>query len=104
LKPLFDIVTVKTVEETAHGQVEFKARNPLPIKTLMGVLGLPSGPLRPPMGKMTKQGITLLIGKAQQIQNEHPEVFTPLGEFFDVDVNERLSNEKYRSGWYYDAY
>ena len=104
LKPLFDIVTVKTVEETALGQVMLKARNPLPIKTLMGVLGLPGGPLRPPMGKMTKQGITLLIGKAQQIQKEHPEVFAPIGEFFDIDVNERLSNEKYRRGWYYDAY
>jgi len=104
LKPLFDIVAVKTIEETAHGQVPFRARNPVPIKTLMGILGLPCGPLRPPLGRLTKQGIELVIGKARKIQADHPEIFKPLSDFFDVDVDDRLNNEKYRRGWYYDAY
>ena len=104
LQPLFDIVTMKTTEETSRGQVAFKARNPLPIKTLMGVLGLPGGPLRPPLGRMTKQGHDLLLGQARKVQAEHPEVFEPLASFFDVDVDERLTNDRYWQGWYYDAY
>lgn len=104
LQPLFEIVTVKTTEETSRGAVAFKARNPLPVKTLMGVLGLPGGPLRPPLGKMTKQGLKLLIGQARNVQEQHPEVFEPLAEFFDVDVDERLTNERFWQGWAYDGY
>jgi 4-hydroxy-tetrahydrodipicolinate synthase len=104
LQPLFEVVTVKTVEETSRGQVAFKARNPLPIKSLMGVLGLPGGPLRPPLGKMTEQGLNLLLSQARKIQEQHPEVFEPLGKFFDVDVAERLTNERFWQGWAYDGY
>lgn len=104
LKPLFDIVTVKTDEQTPHGQVPFKARNPVPIKTLMNVLGMPCGPLRPPLGKMTKKGIEFLIGKARMVQTNHPEIFKPIADYFGVDVDERLNNEKYLRGWFYDAY
>jgi 4-hydroxy-tetrahydrodipicolinate synthase len=104
LQPLFGIVTVKTTEETRRGPVAFKARNPLPIKTLMGVLGLPGGPLRPPLGKMTMQGLKLLIAQAWKVQQEHPEVFEPVSNFFDVDVDERLTNERFWQGWAYDGY
>jgi len=104
LQPLFDIVTVKTNEQTSRGTVVSKARNPLPIKTLMGVLGLPGGPLRPPLGKMTRQGVDLLLSKARKVQTEHPEVFEPLANFFDVNVDKRLAEEHYWRGWYYDGY
>lgn len=104
LQPLFEIVTVKTTEETARGAVPFKARNPLPIKTLMGVLGLPGGPLRQPLGKMTKAGLKLLVSQARKVQAGHPEVFEPVAKFFDVNVDERLSNERFWQGWAYDGY
>jgi 4-hydroxy-tetrahydrodipicolinate synthase len=104
LQPLFDIVTVKTTEETSRGSVAFKARNPLPIKTLMGILGLPVGPVRPPLGRMTSKALSLLLDHARKIQKEHPEVFEPLSSFFDVDVEERLTNDRYRQGWHYDGY
>jgi len=104
LQPLFDIVTVKTNEQTNYGPVACKARNPLPIKTLMGILGLPGGHLRPPIGQMTKQGLELLINMARRIHTEHPAVFEPLSDFFDVDVDRRLTETQYRSGWYYDGY
>jgi len=104
LKPLFEIVTVKTTENTAKGKVPFKARNPVPIKTLMGVLGMPGGQLRPPLGKLTKQAIEILIEKARVVQKDHPEVFKPLTDSFDIDVEDRLTNEKYRRGWYYETY
>jgi 4-hydroxy-tetrahydrodipicolinate synthase len=104
LQPLFDIVTVKTTEDTSRGPVAFKARNPLPIKTLMGVLGMPGGPLRPPLGKMTKKSLNLLLDQARKVQRDHPEVFEPLAKFFDVRVDERLANERFWQGWAYDGY
>ena len=104
LQPLFDIVTVKTVEETKRGQVAFKARNPLPIKTLMGVLGMPGGPPRPPLGKLTKQGLNIVLNKAREAHSKHSELFESITSFFDVDVAERLTNDRYRQGWFYDDY
>ena len=104
LQPLFNIVTVKTNEQTSRGPVTFKARNPLPIKTLMGILGLPGGPLRPPLGRMTKQGVELILSKARKVQAEHPEVFEPLTSFFGVDIDRRLTEDRYWRGWYYDGY
>ena len=61
LKPLFNIVTVKTVEDTPFGSAIVKSRNPVPYKTLMNILGMSSGPPRPPLGKMTKKGIDIVI-------------------------------------------
>lgn len=104
LQPLFEMVTVKTNELTSRGPVAFKARNPLPIKTLMAILGAPGGPLRPPLGRMTKQGLEVLISKARKVQAEHSEVFEPLASFFDVDVERRLADNQYWRGWYYDDY
>jgi len=104
LKPLFDIVTVKTVEETSNGQVAFKARNPLPIKTLMSILGLPGGPLRQPLGRVTKKGLQVILHNAREIQSRNPEIFKPLSDFFDINVEQRLTDEQYWKGLYYDAY
>jgi len=104
LKPLFDIVTVKTVEETNHGQVAFKARNPLPIKTLMSILGLPGGPLRQPLGRVTRKGLEAILHNAREVQSRNPEIFKPLSEFFDVNVEQRLSDERRWKGLCYDAY
>ncbi len=95
LKPLFEMVTVKTEEETPYGKVFFKARNPLPIKTLMNILGMPSGPCRPPLGKMTAKGLQKVISIAKKVYKEFPEIFAPVEEFFEVDIGERLNKGKY---------
>ncbi|MGB9714227.1 MAG: 4-hydroxy-tetrahydrodipicolinate synthase [Candidatus Bathyarchaeales archaeon] len=102
LKPLFQIVTVKTVEETKFGDVVIKARNPLPYKTLMNVLGIPSGPLRPPLGKMTKKGLKVVLNAAREVYEKSPEILKPVEDFFDVDLSKRLYNEKYWEGLAYD--
>src|SRR5512136_1118031 len=44
LDPLFKLVTVNTVESYEGFEVPAKFRNPVPIKTIMKALGLPSGP------------------------------------------------------------
>ena len=104
LRPIMDCVTVKTEEDTCFGKVVCKARNPLGIKTLMGVLGMPSGPCRQPLGKMTKAGISRIVDSASKIYSAAPELFEPIEEFFDIDANERLSNRRHWEGLYYDAY
>ena len=64
LQPLFNIVTVKTQEQTPYGPVACKARNPLAYKTLMNILGMPSGPCRQPLGKMTRNGLDVVLVNA----------------------------------------
>ncbi len=93
LKPLFSMVTVKTQEETSFGAALCKARNPLPYKTLMNVLGMPSGPCRRPLGKMTKQGLETVLEVARTVYEETPEILEPIEEFFDVDLGERLYDD-----------
>ncbi len=43
LSPLFGLVTVSTTEETPFGEVTARFRNPVAIKTLMAILGMPGG-------------------------------------------------------------
>lgn len=102
LQPLFDLVTVKTLEETPFGPVVCKARNPLGFKTLMRILGMPSGPCRQPLGKMTKLGFNIILENARKIHSLNPEILTPIEEFFDVNLQERLYEKKFWKGLYYD--
>lgn len=102
LSPLFQIVTVKTAEATPFGNIVVKARNPLPCKTLMSILGMPAGPLRPPLGKMTQKGLEIILRAAREVYEKSPEILEPIEKFFDVDLSERLFNEKFWKGLTYD--
>ena len=101
LQPLFDIVTVKTQEETAYGPVACKARNPLAYKTLMNVLGMPSGPCRQPLGKMVRNGLEVVLANARKVYETNPQILQPIADYFGVDLKERLYNEKYLEGLFY---
>jgi 4-hydroxy-tetrahydrodipicolinate synthase len=101
LQPLFSIVTVKTTEQTPYGPVACKARNPLAFKTLMNILGMPSGPCRQPLGKMTRAGLEVVLMNAIKVYEANPQIFKPIADHFDVDLKERLYNEKYLEGLYY---
>ena len=102
LNPLFSMVTVKTTEKTAFGPMMCKARNPLAYKTLMNILGMPSGPCRPPLGKMTKKGLETVLKVARTVYEKNPEVLRPVERFFDVDLNKRLYDEESWRGLTYD--
>lgn len=104
LSPLFDLVTVKTVEESPLGPVMCKAKNPLAIKTLMATLGIPAGGCRPPLGRLTRNGLDMLLGAARKVYETAPQLFQPLADFFDVDVEERLNDPKFREGLFYMEY
>jgi len=101
LQPLFNIITVKTQEPTPYGPVLCKARNPLAYKTLMNILGMPSGPCRQPLGKMTRNGLEVILTTTRKIYENNPEILTPIEKFFDVDLKDRLYNEKYWGELYY---
>jgi 4-hydroxy-tetrahydrodipicolinate synthase len=101
LQPLFSIVTVKTTEQTPYGPTACKARNPLAYKTLMNVLGMPSGPCRQPLGKMTRNGLEIVLSAARKVYENNPEILTPIAQFFDVDLKERLYNPRFLEGLYY---
>jgi 4-hydroxy-tetrahydrodipicolinate synthase len=104
LMPLMDIVTVKTEEDTPMGKVICKARNPLATKTLMSILGMPAGPCRQPLGRMTTAGIAKVLDAARRVYAARPDFFEPLEEFFEVDVGERLQDKKCWEGLSYDSY
>jgi 4-hydroxy-tetrahydrodipicolinate synthase len=101
LQPLFSIVTVKTQEQTPYGQVACKARNPLAYKTLMNVLGMPSGPCRQPLGKMTRSGLDVVLTNARKVYENTPEILQPIADYFNVDLKDRLYNERYLEGLFY---
>lgn len=104
LKPLFSIVVVTTMENSAKGLVKCRARNPLPIKTLMRVLGMPSGPCRRPLGLMTKKGLDAVLDAARKVAAESPWVFAPLESHFGVNVEDRLNDPKSWEGLAYEDY
>ena len=104
LEPIFNLVTVKTMEQTPYGEVVCRARNPLGIKTLMSILGMPCGGCRQPLGKMTRNGLETVLSAARKVQTDNPELFKPVAEFFNVDIDDRLSNPSSWEGLYYEEY
>jgi 4-hydroxy-tetrahydrodipicolinate synthase len=104
LKPLFNLVTVKTTEKTPYGDVVCRARNPLAYKTLMSILGMPSGRCRPPLGKMSQNGLNVVLEAARSVQTSAPEILQPVAEFFGVNLAERLENPASWEGLAYDGY
>lgn len=104
LKPLFSIVTVRTEEETPYGTVVCRARNPLPYKTIMNIIGMPSGPCRRPLGKMTKKGLEVALNALKSVYEKNPDLFKPIEDFFDVDLSRRLYDKRFWEGLTYDCY
>jgi 4-hydroxy-tetrahydrodipicolinate synthase len=101
LKPLLDLVVITTTEQTPFGPVQCRARNPLPLKTMMQLLGMPSGPCRKPLGKMTRQGLDKIVFAMQQVQSTHPDLFAPITKFFNIDTDDRLHNPVHQKGLWY---
>lgn len=102
LKPLLGIVTVKTIEPSPYGDRLCKARNPLPIKTLMRVLGMPVGGCRQPLGRMTRKGLDVVLGAARAVWENNPEFLAPLGRAFEVDIEQRLYDPAALAGTFYE--
>lgn len=70
----------------------------------MSILGMPAGPLRPPLGRMTKKGVLTLLERVRRAYKAYPEVFESVERFFDVRVERRLFDPALIEGLYYDGY
>lgn len=101
ISPLLDLVVVTTTEQTPFGPVQCRARNPLPLKTMMQLIGMPAGPCRRPLGKMTRQGLDKILSAMQQVQAAHPKIFAPITDFFGTDLDDRLHNPVHQEGLWY---
>ncbi len=95
LDPLFKVVTVNTIESYEGFEVPCKFRNPSAIKTMMKGFGLPSGPCRPPLGRMTRKGVEIVRNALKEVHEKDREVFRPLQEFYGINIEERLSNDRF---------
>jgi 4-hydroxy-tetrahydrodipicolinate synthase len=101
MAPLLGMVGVASDEETPYGTTTVKARNPLPLKALMNILGMPSGPCRRPLGKMNKAGLQIVLENARKVHTTAPEVLGPIGDFFGVDIEARLADASSLDGLAY---
>ena len=95
LDPLFKIVTVKIMEEYEGFQVPCKFRNPSAIKTLMRGLGMPAGPCRPPLGRMTPKATAIVRAAIRTVYEKNRELLIPLQDFYHIDLEERISRDEH---------
>ncbi len=101
LRPVFGMVGVKSEEKTPFGNTEVKARNPLPVKSLMNILGMRAGPCRRPLGKMNRSGLEKVLNIARTVQAQNPEIFAPVEDHFKVDISKRLEDRSVLEGLAY---
>ena len=104
LEPLFGLVTVKTTEKTPYGDVMFRARNPLAIKTFMSIIGIPSGGCRRPLGKLTENALDFVLETGRKVLADNPEILQPAADFFGVDIEKRLNEPVNRQALCYSDY
>jgi 4-hydroxy-tetrahydrodipicolinate synthase len=104
LQPLFSLVTVTTTEKTPYGDVKCKARNPSAYKAMMALLGMPAGGCRPPLGRMTQNGLNVILDGLRRVYSYSPDILRPIEEFFNIDIGQRLEDPKIREGLYYKNY
>jgi len=102
LTPLLSLVTVETQERTPKGEVRVRARNPVPVKAIMNILGIPAGRCRPPLGRLTPSALDVVLGALRRAHEECPELFAEVESAFDVTVSERLRDPRSWEGLSYD--
>jgi 4-hydroxy-tetrahydrodipicolinate synthase len=102
--PWFDIVTVRSTEATPYGNVMLKSRNPVPVKSVMRLFGMPSGSCRRPLGRLGPNAASSLLEITRLQYVKHPEIFSRIEDFFQVDIGERLLNHDIIREIAYEAY
>lgn len=104
LSPLFRLVTVKVDEVSPYGSAQVKARNPLPVKTMMNILGMRSGPCRKPLGRLPPRGLSAVLDAMRLVWEASPELLRPIEKAFDVSIDERLSESRKWDELAYEGY
>jgi len=106
LKPLFDLVGVKTTEDVklpdgSVAQVTYKFPNPVPVKTMMNGLGMITGPCKRPLGRLTRKGVGLVRAALKQVWEKNPKLLEPVEGYYDVKIADRLGNDRIWDGLSY---
>jgi 4-hydroxy-tetrahydrodipicolinate synthase len=101
LAPLLSLVTVETQVETTRGLVRVRARNPVPVKTIMNILGMPAGPCRRPLGRLTPAALSHVLDALRRAHGESPALFDEIESAFHVSVAARLRDERSWEGLAY---
>ncbi|MGD9114260.1 MAG: 4-hydroxy-tetrahydrodipicolinate synthase, partial [Desulfobacterales bacterium] len=65
---------------------------------------MPSGRCRPPLGKMSQNGLNVVLEAARSVQTSAPEILQPVADFFNVKIGERLENSSNWEGLCYPEY
>ncbi len=104
LAPLLGIVGVTTMENSPKGVLPCKSRNPTPVKSLMRLLGMPSGACRRPLGKLTAQAAVIVVAAARQVWANDPTLLQPIGDAFGVDIEARLADQSAIDALVYSEY
>jgi 4-hydroxy-tetrahydrodipicolinate synthase len=50
---------------------------------------------------MTRNGLEVVLSNARKVYKNNPEILNPIEEFFSVNLQERLYNERFWQGLYY---
>ncbi len=95
LSPFYEVIEV-VQERKINGDSIITDSFPVPIaiKTMMSILGMPSGSCRPPLGKMTSEALSQVKNILQKAVKENYWMFKPIEDFYEVDVVERVNNPK----------
>lgn len=98
LDPIFGVVVVKvnsirTMSGGTTVEVSDRFRNPLPVKTMMNVLGMPSGTCRRPLGRMSADGMRVLREALTSVWENNPEILEPVQDFYGVNLGERIADD-----------
>ncbi|MEA2081216.1 MAG: 4-hydroxy-tetrahydrodipicolinate synthase [Elusimicrobiota bacterium] len=97
LRPLLEVITVTTARtEEIKGEqykVMDKFRNPVPVKTLMSALGMPSGGFRAPLGSMTPSGVLTVRSALKSVWLLSPEILKPIEGFYGTDIEKIIADD-----------
>jgi 4-hydroxy-tetrahydrodipicolinate synthase len=50
---------------------------------------------------MTRNGLEAVLSAARNVYENHPEILQPIADFFNVNLQERLYNERFWQGLTY---
>jgi 4-hydroxy-tetrahydrodipicolinate synthase len=61
----------------------------------MNGLGMPSGPCRQPLGKMTSNGIAAVRQAVRTVYEKNPEFLAPIETHYKVNLADRIADDRY---------
>jgi 4-hydroxy-tetrahydrodipicolinate synthase len=104
LRPLFGLVTVQDHGAVTRRRSGVSGTKSAGTENANAAAGRTIGTLPPPLGKMSRGGLDVVVNIAKTVQSKNPEILAPLAAFFNVDIDARLNDERLLEGLYYPTY